>query len=234
MLASAVGVPAAVQRRTGAPAGGVVTLIVMVAAVAVVGWFAAGSVWNVRRGRQLMRWMQAGLPLLGERTTVRWLGTTVVELVIRDAKPPFARVALLLVLEPRDVPWAWALSRRAGRRDTLIVRGVLRRPPARELEAVDPASWAGRDAARSLGRDAWSVRPPASPGALPVHFQDPAALPRADALLGRAAESHLSLRRLSVRRGEPHLQLHLVPPDATQGAREFFQAVRALGEGASA
>src|SRR5690606_34400475 len=43
--------------------------IIAIAAVAVVAWFAAGTIWNIRRGRLLMRWMQGGLPALGGRTT---------------------------------------------------------------------------------------------------------------------------------------------------------------------
>src|SRR5512143_1159603 len=54
--------------------------LIAVAAVAVVAWFAWGTIANVRKGRELMRWMQGGLPALGERTTVRWLGSSVVEM----------------------------------------------------------------------------------------------------------------------------------------------------------
>ena len=79
-----------------------------------------------------MRWMQGGLKLLGERTTVRWLGSTAVELGNREAKAPFEEVTVVVFLEPRDVPWMWALSRARGRRDTLIVRGQLRRPPRKK------------------------------------------------------------------------------------------------------
>ena len=120
--------------------------LVGVLAVAVVAWFAGGTIWNVREGRALMRWMQGGLPILGGRTTVRWLGSTAVEMVINDGKAPFARVTVVTFLEPRDLPWMWALGRSRGRRDTLIIRGVLRRAPVLELEALDPASWSDRDA----------------------------------------------------------------------------------------
>ena len=105
------------------------TEIIAIAAVALVAWFAAGTIWNVRRGRMLMQWMQSGLPVLGGRTTVRWLGSSAIEMVIRDGKAPFASATLVVFLEPRDVPWMWALSRGRGRRDTLIIRGVLRRVP---------------------------------------------------------------------------------------------------------
>ncbi len=129
------------------------TEIIAITAVAIVAWFAAGTIWNIRRGRLLMHWMQGGLPVLGERTTVRWLGSSAVEMVIRDGKAPFASVTLVIFLEPRDMPWSWALGRARGRRDTLIIRGVLRGTPKIELEALDPASWSGREAlqARASG-----------------------------------------------------------------------------------
>ena len=122
-----------------------------------------------------MRWMQGGLPVLGERTTVRWLGSTAVEMVIRDGKAPFAGVTLVIFLEPRDVPWMWALGRSRGRRDTLIIRGVLRRAPEVELEALDPASWSGRDALRRVPPE-WPVRQAAAAGGVVVHHASAAAL----------------------------------------------------------
>lgn len=208
-------------------------LFVAVLAVVVVAWFAAGTLWNIRRGRELMRWMQGGLPLLGERTTVRWLGSSAVEMVIRDARPPFEEASLVIFLEPRDVPWIWALSRGRGRRDTLIVRLRLRASPRTDLEALDRRSWSGRDALRSM-KGEWSVREPSSPRGLSTYYRTPAALARADALLEMAGRAGLEVRRLSVRSDERRLQLHLALPGARVSAREFFEAVRALGARAPA
>jgi len=197
----------------------------------IVAWFATGTIWNIRKGRELMRWMQAGLPALGERTTVRWLGSTAVEMVIRDAKPPFAGATLVIFLEPRDLPW-WPISRSRGRRDTLIIRGVLCRVPALELEALDPVSWSGRDALPRVPRE-WQVRDAARGGAV-VHHQSAVALERADALLAMAERAGLIVQRLSVRRAEPHFQLHVRLPDGRQSARGFFETVHALAERALA
>ncbi len=47
----------------------------------VMGWFAVGIIWNIRRGNAVLRWLQTGLPRLGERTTLRWLGSSVVAMV---------------------------------------------------------------------------------------------------------------------------------------------------------
>lgn len=210
------------------------TPFVAVLALLVLGWFAGGTIWNVRKGRELLRWMQGGLPLLGERTTLRWLGSTAVELGIQQARAPFTEVTLVVFLEPRDLPWMWALGRAGGRRDTLIVRGALRRAPSLELDALDPASWSGKDARRSLGGDGWSVREPARPGELQTWHRSEAALRRADELVEQAGRAGLQVRRLAVRRAGAQLQLHLGLPAADAPAGAFFEAVRSLAERAHA
>jgi hypothetical protein len=207
------------------------TGIIEVAAVAVVAWFAAGTIWNVRRGRLLMHWMQDGLPALGQRTTVRWLGSSAVEMTIREGRAPFTSLTLVIFLEARDMPWMWALGRARGRRDTLIIRAVLRRPPKADLEALDAGSWSGRDALRHLPPE-WTVREAAASGSLVVHYANAAALAETDSLLAQAERAGIAVRRLSVRRTEPHFQLHVALPDHRQPARDFFEFVRALAEGA--
>jgi hypothetical protein len=204
------------------------TELVGIAAIAIVAWFAAGTIWNVRKGRELMRWMQSGLPVIGERTTVRWLGSTAVELVIDQGKAEFSRAAVVIFLEPRDLPW-WPLSRLRGRRDTLIVRGVLRRAPTLELEALDPASWSGRDALPRVPRN-WLVGQTAAPAGVVVHHSGAAALGHAYALLEIARRAGMNVLRLSVRRTEPNFQLHVRLPDGSQPAHDFFEAVHKLAE----
>ncbi len=211
----------------------IMTNLVGIAAVAVVAWFAAGTIWNIRKGCAIMRWMQGGLPALGEHTSVRWLGSTAVEMAIRDGKAPFASVTVIIFLEPRDMPWMWALGRSRGRRDTLIVRGMLHRTPALELEALDPVSWSGRDALRSVPPELPMRRTAASDGMV-VHHASAAALAHADALLALAQHAGLVVRRLSVRRTEPNFQLHVSLPDCRQPARDVFEAVHALAERALA
>jgi hypothetical protein len=205
------------------------TELIGIIAVVFVAWFAAGTIWNIRKGRELMRWMQDGLPLLGERTTVRWLGSSAVEMLVRDGKAPFASVTMVIFLEPRDVPWMWPLARIRGRRDTLIIRGVLRRAPGVEFETLDPASWSGREAHGRVPSD-WSVAPN-SGRSLVVHYATDTALACANTLLKQAQDGDLQVKRLSVRRTEPNFQLHVaIPHQERQRARDFFEVVRSLGE----
>ena len=203
--------------------------LIGICAVAVVAWFALGSIRNVSRGRALMRWMQGGLPLFGERAAVRWLGSTAVELVIREAKAPFAAVTLVLFFEARDLPWMWALGRLRGRRDTLIVRGDLRDAPTIDFEALDTASWSGREACRRIPAN-WLQHPAGAHDAMIVRLADAAALSRASALVSMAQRGARKVFRLSVRKVAPNFQLHVALPDVGQSACEFFGALEAVAE----
>jgi hypothetical protein len=210
-----------------------VTALLTGLAIVIVAWFAAGSIYNVRRGREALRWMQGGLPALGARTTVRWLGTTAVQLGLRDPRAPFQEVSLIVFLEPRDVPWMWALSRTRGRRDLLIVRAQLRNPPRVDLEALDRRSWSGREVLPRLPASRWTVVEPGFPGRLAIFHQTAPALARAEELVALAGKTGVAVRRLSVRQGKPHLQLHLALPGPGVPAEALFQALRELGEAAS-
>src|SRR2546426_639995 len=130
-------------------------------ALIVVGWFALGTLLNIRRGNRLLRWFQPGMTLLGERTTLRWLGSSGVELKVQHALPPLKSAEVFVLLEPRDLPLLWWLFRARGRRDLLIVRAELRTAPRFELEALHPrvdqargcrASSSKRGAVRSSAR----------------------------------------------------------------------------------
>jgi hypothetical protein len=204
-------------------------LVVLVAVI--MGWFALGVVWNIRRGNAVLRWMQGGLPRLGERTTLRWLGSSAVELSIAKARPPFRRVDVLLVMEPRDVPWFWLLARARGRRDVLIVRGQLMTSPRFEFDLFAPGSWSEREASGRGEARQWEIE--SLDGAT---FRAPAptrSLSRqiAPDLLVAARKTAPLVWRLSSRREFPQLELHVPLPDPrTTNTTQFFDALRALAE----
>ncbi|HSB35761.1 MAG TPA: hypothetical protein VLH41_02730 [Thermoanaerobaculia bacterium] len=209
------------------------TEVIIALVVVLLGFFAFGSGVNVRRGNAAMKWLQGGLKQIGDRASVKWIGTTAVQLGLAQAKPPFQEAVVVVFLEPRDLPWLWAASRFHGRRDTLILRGRLARPPAEDVELLDRESWSGRDALRSMKEERWSVREPASPDALSTFFKYETALARADAFPPVWRGAGVPVRRLSVRRNEPHLQVHTDLPAASVDAAGFFRTVRELAELAS-
>src|ERR1041385_6674862 len=108
--------------------------ILVIAVIIIMGWFAFGVLYNLRRGDRLLKWMQAGLPGIGQKTTFRWLGTSVAELVIARAKKPFRRLETLLVFRPRDVFWMAILAYFQGRSDIVIFRAHLATTPVADLD----------------------------------------------------------------------------------------------------
>jgi hypothetical protein len=122
------------------------------------------------------------------------------------------------------------MARRRGRRDSLIVRARLRRPPDDDLELIDRASWSSRTVLERLASERWSIREPTSVGALPAYYRTEAALAQGDAMLALASRAGLAVQRLALRRTEPHLQLHLDLPALDAPAGDYFEALRALGE----
>ncbi len=204
-------------------------LFILVAVV--MGWFALGVVWNIRRGNAVLKWMQTGLPRLGEKTTLRWLGSSAVELSIAKARPPFRRVELVLVLEPRDVPWFWLLARLRGRRDMLIVRGQLNAAPQFEYELSAPGSWSERETLHRGETRGWEAEALAE-----ARFRAPAptrSLSRqiAPGALAAARKVRPTVWRLASRREYPQIELHVPLPDPRQDdAVQFFTALRALAE----
>jgi hypothetical protein len=237
----------------------VVAAVAAVLLIAFLLWFTFGTRRNISRGNELLRWLQAGLPVLGRRTTVRWLGSSAVQLAIDRAEPPYASAQVNVVLEPRDVGLLWALARRRGRRDFLILRGTLCGPPRFELEAsareggtstdrldrLDPGAWL---------RTTWSVRASDDDGDNSDADGDGDATPTVDvahsaradgADLDAAHETWDRLAaaaggrvwRLSVRNLAPNVEVRLEPPasDAlgTTDATALTEAFAALGRLAS-
>jgi hypothetical protein len=192
-------------------------------------WFALGTQRNVRRGNDALRWMQTGLPLLGERTTMRWLGSSAVELKLSKLRQPFADAAVVIVLEPRDLSWLWALGRARGRRDFLILRARLEQSPRFELEAGDARGWTGQDRLRRLDLDdGWHTAEWGGSTVRVAHTKgaDAEAVRRQWHSFERATGG---VWRISVRRDTPHLEVHVrLPRPLPPAAERLFETFRDL------
>ncbi len=201
----------------------------VIAVIIVIGWFAIGILFNLRRGERLLKWMQPGLARIGARTTFRWLGTSVAELGIRQAKNPFRSLDTLLVMAPRDVFWMQVLAAFQGRRDTIIFRGVLATPPYVELEVADVKPWTGRAALNQAALRNWDkqdfqgLQLMAPRGSLALAAQ---ALERLNPALAKLSSGYA---RFSLRRAAPNLEIHVPFPNRdTTDAVDYFEALREL------
>lgn len=205
--------------------------LLVVALVIIMGWFAFGVVYNLRRGDALLKWMQGGLPGIGQRTTFRWLGTSVAELVIAHAKKPFRRFETVLILKPRDVFWMTIMAYFQGRDDIIIFRAQLSTAPLVDLELVDPKTWSGRNALKQVIERKWESKA----------YQDMQLLaPRGLLDLANTVLDKLALpmqklsphyARFSLRRdaSQPNLELHVpFPAYRTSDAAHYFEALSEL------
>jgi hypothetical protein len=191
-------------------------------------WFALGTQRNVSRGNALLEWLQGGLPILGRRTTLRWLGSSAIELTIVEPAVPFKEATVVIVLEPRDVGILWAFARARGRRDFVIIRVNLVRPPRFSIDVRDRTGWTGSVTA---GAPDGGWREGNWAGA----HVDVAGTEAAEAAIRPTwmslSESTLGVWRLTIQPVVPHLELHVRPlnPDRVDAER-LLVPIRDLGQ----
>ena len=201
------------------------------AVLIVVGWFALGTQSNVRAGDRVMKWLQGGLPLIGEKAALHWMGSSVMQLRMAKGKTPFRNTEALVVFEPRDVIFLWILSRLQGRRDLMIFRGTLNAAPSFELEIFDPKGWTTHNTERDVQKKNWTPVAVSNPSALKAYFSGNAGASIAQALTTAATRSGAKLVRLSIHRDLPNVEVHwLLPNLQTVSAHDFFSNLRDLSE----
>ncbi|BDG60972.1 hypothetical protein [Caldinitratiruptor microaerophilus] len=110
------------------------TRVVVFLAFALLGWWFVGNWLNRRRANALARVIYHAVPVLGQRATIRPVGSGSAgfHIEIQDPVPGVRWAALLCLLEARDFPLAWIYTRLRGRRDTVILRVDFATPPKEE------------------------------------------------------------------------------------------------------
>jgi len=203
--------------------------ILIVAVIIIMGWFAVGVIYNLRRGDALLKWMQEGLPDIGQRTTFRWMGTSVADMEIAHAKKPFRRLQTLLVFKPRDVLWMTILASLQGREDIVIFRAQLSTPPLFDLELVDPKTWTGRSSMKMATGRGWENREYEGMQLLAPRGMLDAAAGVLDRLSAPMRKLSPRYARFSLRKETPNLEIHVPFPEYRNSeAGPYFAALREL------
>jgi hypothetical protein len=196
--------------------GGIGPAIVIGLLIVVMLWFTFGTQRNIRRGNALLAWLQGALPRIGKRTTLRWLGSSAVELTIAEPNEPFRRATVVIVLEPRDVGLLWAFARSRGRRDFVIIRADLRQPPRFSADIGDPTGWTGRlETDSGLDRTAW-------PGGVVAAFGADADRALVSEAWQRLSATTGGVWRLTIQPVVPHLEVHARPPATDSAPADRF------------
>jgi hypothetical protein len=202
----------------------------VLAVIVFLGGFALGTQWNIRKGDTALKWFRQGLSIIGEKTTMRWHGSSVLELKMEKPKEPFRSAETLVVFEPRDVPLLWLFFHSRGRRDLLIFRAQLRSAPSFEIEAYDPQAWMAARIVRDVAAKNWSqldLRSASLQGYASNNTEAAAVRP----LVALAQRGGGKLVRLSVHRSVPNLEVHWQLPDARSSpSQDWFMNLRLLAE----
>jgi hypothetical protein len=193
-------------------------------------WFTVGTQVNIRRGNRVLAWLQEGLPTLGPRATLRWLGSSVAELTIVEPRPPFREAVVLVVLEPRDLGAIWLAARARGRRDVLVFRLSLRQAPRAHAELAANGAWDPTGARTDLeppeSREGWTD---ATGTEIQLAHDATTDAGRLRDAWDRLARTAGGAWRLSVNPLVPHLEVHLpLPVSDGVSSRQVLESVRDL------
>lgn len=206
--------------------------IVIGLSVVLLAWYFIGSQWNRRRSRVFVRGLAKGFAELNPRPTIQWLGASAFQIHAANPPEPFKSLAVMVVLQPREMLFVWIVNRFRGREDLLVVKGELRHDPRWELELFDLNTPTGREGHRSAEVEHWVITdapvPPGLGWAYPAVQSDPR--PRWTAVLDGIP---FRLHRLSIRRAAPHLLLCLTPSAGEFPGELLLRSLVAIGETAA-
>jgi len=166
-----------------------------------------GFVLGALRNRRLMeRYLSAvrhAILQIAPRATAHRLGTSGYHVIAEKAKPPYRKLKVLILLQPREFSLYWAFNHLRGRGDRIVVQASLRRPPGVAVEAGPQ----GKVPPSEPDQPAWESRATSPwPGSLYVSGSP---TPDWEEALQNLAEQAPDLQRLSIRRAPPHLLLVL-------------------------
>ncbi|MCC6176486.1 MAG: hypothetical protein IT305_14360 [Chloroflexi bacterium] len=192
-----------------------VPLFVAIATVVVLG-YVLGSFATRRRAAQSIRWVSRGLDEWREdgarSAALKWRAGTAFTFVLEDARSPFGRIFVTVLLRSRAPLAFWLFDLALGQRDLLLLRCDLRWQPIWGMEVFRPGSLLDADVRRLALVERWPVEPLA-PGRLLVAHGGGRAAELCHRLLDALGEHRRRLVRLGIRRRAPHLTLAIDLPD---------------------
>lgn len=175
------------------------TIAVIVLSAVLILWYIGGHLYNRRRGRSLFRWLEEGVSVLGEEYRWGWLGSPAsgARLQIHQARPPFRRMEITLLLENREIPILWLADRLQKKRDALIIKATLRSPENGEIQVGPPHEL------RSAALLPWNREK--GPHGLMMAYSGPSTSSQRAQWSPWLARYGPHLRRLVLQREDPHL-----------------------------
>jgi len=202
----------------------------LVVVLGLLSWYFIGMQYNIRRGRRALKWLEQGLPIVGEKAALNWTGVSSVHVQVHKAKEPFRSADVVITLVPREIPFWWFWKRGAIDKDTLIVRLQLRTAPRFDLVSHSPHVRADEQLKRS-GSGQWTAVQGGLANAMNADIRGTISPYAVNRLIVQTTLDGMILTRLIVHRSAPNLEVHyLLPPFQQVSPQRVFTSIHQLGE----
>lgn len=193
-------------------------------------WYLLGMQYNIRRERRALKWMEQGLPIIGEKAALDWSGVSHVEIQVPKAKEPFRSADVVIDLVPREIPFWWFWRKNVPTQDTIIVRAQLRTAPHFDLVSHSPHVPADEQLKRS-GTGQWTAVQGGLANAMTADIRGNISPYTVNRLIVQTTLEGMTLTRLIVHRSAPNLEVHyLLPQFAQVSSQRVFTGIHQLGE----
>jgi hypothetical protein len=187
------------------------TDLVIGLAAFLLGWYVIGLHRGRRRAGALVRQIRDSIQALGGTATIRWIGRSAFRIEVEQVTAaPLSRLALSVLLEPRETFLLWAFGRCFGRRDWLRVAATLSGGVKGAFEVYHPRRRGGFDSAHHVRSLGWAAE--RLPGRAELLCAAPGPDGRALAQQVIADLRGLEVWGVRVRNKEPHLTVSLPIP----------------------
>jgi len=188
-----------------------------------------GTFINRRKSKRAGFWLNAGLSVLGNQPSWKWLGTLTAgaQVTLGNAVQPFRTVKLLYFLQVREFPLLWLIQHLRGKRDLLVIRAELREPYSGEIEALPAHSPLRHLIDQQAGDKPWHWQ--AGPANTAIATRGAQGNRLASAVQPLLERYGTGLERWSIRSHRAPSVLLFIQLDQAQStpAAEFFKLVRA-------
>ncbi len=192
-------------------------------------WYVAGIQVNRRRAVTLVRQVRDSIQPFGGTATIRWIGRSAFRIEAEQLTPPFVRLGISVLLEPRETFFLWAFGRLGGRRDWLVIGVTLNGRVGASFEVYHPRRRGATQVAHDIRERGWREEPLA--GRPPLLCAGPDADGRALARAVMSAIGGMDVWRVGLQLEAPHLIVSLpVPATETRIPLPIFAALSHLAQ----
>jgi hypothetical protein len=192
-------------------------------------WYLVGMQYNIRRGRRAIQWLEQGLPVIGQKAALNWMGVSYVQIQVPKAKEPYRSAELIIQMESRELP-LWWMWRKPSPQDAIIFRAQLRMAPRFDLVSHSPHVSADEQLKRS-GSGQWTAVQGGLANSMNADIRGSISPYAVNRLIVQTTLDGMTLTRLIVHRSAPNIEVHyLMPPFEQVSAQRVFISLVQLGE----